>query len=319
MTSTTARTAAPPATKRLGDRVFSGTALGAGITILVLLAAVTFFLVVQGIPGIFADPAQAATTLGNSGGFWPYVGPLVFGTVWASLLALLMAVPLALGIALYITHYAPRALSTALGYAIDLLAAVPSIVYGLWGSFVLAPAVQPVYSWLVDNMGWFPLFAGPVSASGRTILTAAIVLAVMVIPIVTAISREIFLQTPALHEEAALALGATRWEMVRMAVLPFARPGIISGAMLGLGRALGETMAVALVLSATGVITFQLLTSNNPTTIPANIALKFGEAGYGLNVNVLIATGLILFVITFAVNAFARYIVNRRKDFSGAN
>jgi phosphate transport system permease protein len=167
-------------------------------------------------------------------------------------------------------------------------------------------------------MGWFPLFAGTVSSTGRTIFTAAIVLAVMVVPIITAICREIFLQTPVLHEEAALALGATRWEMVRMAVFPFARSGIISASMLGLGRALGETMAVAMVLSISNRVTFQLFTAENPGTIPANIALSFPEA-YGLNINVLIATGLILFIVTFIVNAVARWIVSRRKEFSGAN
>ncbi len=156
------------------------------------------------------------------------------------------------------------------------------------------------------------------SATGRTIFTAAIVLAVMVVPIITAICREIFLQTPVLHEEAALALGATRWEMIRMAVLPFGRSGIVSASMLGLGRALGETMAVAMVLSATGTVTLQLFTSTNPSTIAANIALTFPEA-FGTNINVLIATGLILFVVTFAVNFIARLIVNRRKEFSGAN
>ncbi len=226
--------------------------------------------------------------------------------------------PVSIGIALFISHYAPRRLASILGYIVDLLAAVPSVVFGLWGIGVLAPAVQPVYSWLVDNFGWFPLFAGPVSGTGRTILTAAIVLAVMVLPIMTAINREVFLQTPVLHEEAALALGATRWEMIRTAVLPFGRSGIVSAAVLGLGRALGETMAVAMVLSATGAVTFQLLTSVNPSTIAANIALSFPEA-FGTNVQVLIATGLILFLVTFAVNAFARWIVSRRKEFSGAN
>jgi phosphate transport system permease protein len=141
---------------------------------------------------------------------------------------------------------------------------------------------------------------------------------VMILPIISAISREVFSQAPALHREAALALGATRWEMIKMAVFPFGRSGIVSAAMLGLGRALGETMAVALVLSASGVITFQLFTSTNPSTIPANIALTFPEA-YGTNINVLIATGLILFIVTFAVNALARWIVSRRKEFSGAN
>ena len=147
---------------------------------------------------------------------------------------------------------------------------------------------------------------------------AAIVLAIMVLPIMTAICREVFLQTPVLHEEAALALGATRWEMIKMAVLPFARGGMVSAAMLALGRALGETMAVTMVLSVSGVVTFELLTATNPTTIPANIALQFPEA-YGTGVSLLIATGLVLFVVTFAVNAIARWIVNRRAEFSGAN
>jgi phosphate transport system permease protein len=229
-----------------------------------------------------------------------------------------MALPLAVGIALFISHYAPRRLAQILGYIVDLLAAVPSVVFGLWGIGVLAPAVLPAYTWLADNLGWIPLFAPPVSGTGRTILTAAIVLGVMILPVMTAICREIFIQTPVLHEEAALALGATRWEMITMAVLPFGRPGIISGAMLGLGRALGETMAVAMVLSATGIITINLVSSSNPSTIAANIALSFPEA-YGINVNLLIATGLILFLSTLVVNSIARYIVNRRKDFSGAN
>ncbi|MFE6997484.1 phosphate ABC transporter permease subunit PstC [Microbacterium sp. NPDC057659] len=313
--TTTAKAAAPAATakQRPGDRWFSGAALFAGSMILVTLAAVAVFLVVQSIPGLTATP-EDATILKSD--FWAYVAPLAFGTVWAAALALLFAVPLSIAVALFISHYAPRRLAQGLGYVVDLLAAVPSVVFGIWGIAVLAPAALPVYTWLNQNMGWIPLFDG--NPSGRSILTAAIVLAVMVLPIMTAICREIFLQTPPLHEEAALALGATRWEMIRMAVLPFARGGIVSAAMLGLGRALGETMAVAMVLSASGGITWRLLTAQNPNTIPANIAQTFPEA-YGLSVNVLIATGLILFVVTFLVNAAARWIVNRRKEFSGAN
>jgi phosphate transport system permease protein len=229
-----------------------------------------------------------------------------------------IATPLAIGIALFISHYAPRRVAQTLGYIIDLLAAVPSVVFGLWGIVVLAPFLQPFYTWLVSNVGWFPLFSGPVSGTGRTILTAAIVLAVMCLPIMTAICREVFLQTPRLHEEAALALGATRWEMIRIAVLPFGRAGIISATMLGLGRALGETMAIALVLSPALVVNFFLLTSQNPNTIAANIALQFPEAT-GVSVNALLASGLVLFVVTLAVNSIARYVVNRRKAFSGAN
>jgi len=307
--------ARPKAKQRAGDRVFSTLSVVSGSLILVILAAVAIFLIVQAFPALTAD---SATFTGAPTSFWAYVGPFVFGTIWAAILALAIAVPLSLGIALFITHYAPRRLAVALGYVIDLLAAVPSVVYGLWGALVLAPFVQPFFAWLSDNLGWIPLFGGTVSGTGRTILTVALVLAVMIIPIITAISREIFLQTPKLHEEAALALGATRWEMIQMAVLPFGRPGIVSASMLGLGRALGETMAVALVLSPAAVYSFFLLTSSNPNTIAANIALNFPES-FGIDVNKLIATGLILFIITFVVNFIARLIVNRRKEFSGAN
>ena len=280
-----------------------------------VLAAVAIFLVAESLPAFLANPADISA---DGSGFWGLVGPLVFGTIWAAALALLIALPLSIGIALFISHIAPRKLAQGLGYIIDLLAAVPSVVFGLWGITVLAPAVQPFFVWLVDNLGWIPFFAGPVSGTGRTVLTVAIVLAVMILPIITAIAREVFLQTPRLHEEAALALGATRWEMIQMAVLPFGRPGLISATMLGLGRALGETMAVAMVLSPSVIISFALLQSQNPTTIAANIALNFPEAS-GIGVNVLIGTGLLLFIITLIVNSIARVAINRRKAFSGAN
>jgi phosphate transport system permease protein len=229
-----------------------------------------------------------------------------------------VATPLAVAIALFIGYYAPRRMAQGLGYLVDLLAAIPSIVYGFWGIFWLAPKLVPFYEWLERTLGFIPLFAGPASTTGRTMLTAGLVLAVMILPIVSAISREVFLQVPSLHREAALALGATRWEMIRMAVLPYGRSGVIGGSMLGLGRALGETMAVAIVLSVSGGITFNLISSGNPSTIAANIALEFPESS-GIDINTLIASGLALFVITLAVNMLARAIVNRRADFSGAN
>ena len=314
MTSAVA-TRPPQVKQRPGDRIFSTATIVAGSLILAVLALVAIFLFVQSLPA-FVAPADAFK--GDFTNFWSYVWPLAFGTLWSAFLALIMAIPVAIGIALFISHYAPRKLAQGLGYVVDLLAAVPSVVFGLWGIGVLAPLIQPFYTTLVEWFGWFPLFAGPVSGTGRTILTVAIVLAVMVLPIITAICREVFLQTPVLHEEAALALGATRWEMITMAVLPFGRPGIISAAMLGLGRALGETMAVAMILSPSPDVIFKLLTSQNPTTIAANIALNFPEA-HGVGVNILLATGLVLFIITLAVNMLARYIINRRKAFSGAN
>jgi phosphate transport system permease protein len=311
----TTATASPKARQRPADRIFAGSSLAAGIIILIALVAVAAFLLWQSYPALVADPAELK---GEPESFWAYVAPLVFGTVWSAFLALLMALPLSLGIALFISHYAPRRVAQGLGYIIDLLAAVPSVVFGLWGIKVLAPAVVPLYTWLTENLGWIPLFAPPVSGTGRTVLTVAIVLAVMIIPIITSLCREVFLQTPVLHEEAALALGATRWEMIQMAVLPFGRPGIVSAAMLGLGRALGETMVVAMVLSPAVLITFVVTSSQNSPTIAGNIALNFPEA-HGVGVNALIATGLILFGITLLINSIARAIVNRRKAFSGAN
>ncbi|UXM91953.1 phosphate ABC transporter permease subunit PstC [Paenarthrobacter sp. JL.01a] len=297
---------------RAGDKVFSGAAMAAGCLILAVLFGVALFLVVQAIPALTAAPAD----IQGGHGFFAYIAPIVVGTLIAAVIALVIATPVAIGVALFISHYAPRRLAAGLGYVVDLLAAIPSVVYGAWGAAFLAKEISPAYDWLANNLGWIPIFQGPASATGKTILTAGIVLSVMVLPIITSLSREIFLQTPKLHEEAALALGATRWEMIKMAVLPFGRPGIISAVMLGLGRALGETMAVALVLSS-GVLTASLIQSGNQT-IAAEIALNFPEAS-GLKVNTLIAAGLVLFVITLGVNMIARWIITKHKEFSGAN
>ncbi|MCW2580227.1 MAG: phosphate transporter, inner rane subunit PstC [Blastococcus sp.] len=298
---------------RAGDRIFAGTAKGAGSLILLILAGVAAFLVVESLPAFTAS----AEDIPGEGGLVSYIAPLLFGTVLAAVIALLVATPLAVAIALFITNYAPRRIAQVMGYLVDLLAAVPSIVYGFWGIYWLAPRLVPLYQWLEDNAGFLPFFAGPTSATGRTMLTAGLVLGIMILPIISAISREVFSQAPTLHREAALALGATRWEMIRLAVLPYGRSGVVGGAMLGLGRALGETLAIALVLSVSGGITLNLIGSGNPSTIAANIALDFPEST-GIAVNTLIASGLVLFVITFAVNMLARYVVNRRADFSGA-
>jgi phosphate transport system permease protein len=315
MTSTTdAATGTARPVLQVGDRVFVNLARGAGVLILVVLAGVAVFLIAEAVPALFAP----ADELPGGHTLIAYIAPLVFGTILSSVIALVVATPLGVGVALFISHYAPTRIAQPLAYLVDLLAAVPSIVYGLWGAAVLGPASVGLATWLNTWFGWLPFFAGPVSATGRTMLVAGLVLAVMILPIITAVSREVFRQTPKLHEEAALALGATRWEMIRMAVLPFGRSGVISGAMLGLGRALGETMAVAIVLSVSGGVTFNLISSGNPSTIAANIALQFPESS-GLAVNTLIASGLVLFVITLLVNAAARAIVNRRREFSGAN
>ena len=297
---TSARTAG------LGDRIFEGLALSAGLAILAALAGVFVFLAVKGAPGF----GKAAEVYGpRADNFAEYVVPLVLGTALAAVIALIFAVPLAWGIALVISHYAPRWLATPVAYVVDLLAAVPSVVFGLWGIFVLAPKAAPVYGWLNEHLGWIPFFSGDVSQSGRVIMTAGIVLAIMILPIITAITREVFSRTPLLHQEAALALGATRWEVIRLTVFPYARSGMISAVMLGLGRALGETMAVTMVLSIGGFTNFKLLVAGN-SSIAANIASKYKERSADL-LSVLIATGLVLFLVTFLVNFAARWIVTR--------
>lgn len=291
---------------RRGDAVFAGVARSAGILIMVALAGVAIFLCIEGVPAL---TAHDESTYGADN-IVLYVWPLLFGTLLAAVIAMVVAAPLAIGLALVISHYAPRRVARAVGYLIDLLAAVPSVVYGLWGLSVLAPNIKPVYDWLADNLGWIPLFDGP-STTGRTILTGGLVLAIMALPIITAICREVFVQTPRMHEEAALALGATRWEMIRMTVFPYSRSGVVSAVMLGLGRALGETMAVAMIISvAFGKVTFNLISGQNPSTIAANIALNFGNAS-GTKINVLIFSGLVLFVVSFAVNFLGRWIAAR--------
>jgi len=309
------------------DKTFAGLSGFSASLILVVLAAVATFLLVEAWPALTDASGDVAARIewispdqGES--LLQIIGYLVFGTVLISSVALLIATPLAIGVALFISHYAPRKLAAGLGYLIDLLAAIPSVVYGLWGAIVLIPALQPFYQFMADYFGWIPLFApdstGTVSGTGRVALSASIVLAIMVLPIITAVSREVFLQTPKLHEEAALAMGATRWEMIRMAVFPFGQSGVIGATMLGLGRALGETMAVYMILSPGLSYSFSLLQSGDHNTIASFIALQFPEANSS-GVSALIAMGLALFIITLLVNMVARWVVSRRAEFSGVN
>lgn len=294
----------------LGDRIFHGLALGAGLVILAALAGVFIFLAMKGASG-FTKPSEVYGPHAES--FLGYVFPLLVGTFTASIIALIIAVPLAFGIALVISHYAPRWIATPVAYVIDLLAAVPSVVYGLWGAFYLAKKLVPMHNWLHDTFGGWPVLGalfGEPNAAGRSILTAGIVLAIMILPIITAITREVFSRTPRLHEEAALALGATRWEMIRMTVFPYAKSGMVSGVMLGLGRALGETMAVTMVLSVGFDLSWNIIATSSPTSIAANIALKYKERSADM-LNVLVATGLVLFLLTFLVNFAARWIIGR--------
>jgi len=234
--------------------------------------------------------------------------PLVVGTLVTAAIALVIGVPIAVATALFITELAPRRVRQPLVILVELLAAVPSVVYGLWGIGVLAPALQPVFVWLTEHLGFIPLFAGPASGTGRTILTVAVVLAVMILPIVTALSREVFLQVPRLHEEAALALGATRWEMIRAAVFSHSKGGMVGAVTLGLGRAMGETIAAALVIGSNPQISAKLFGPGY--SMPSVIANEFGESA-GLWRAALVGLGVTLFVITILINLAARGLVNR--------
>ena len=307
--SSQSKTAQQPVSGKNADKVFKGVAYACGILILVVLAAVALFLLFRAWPLIGGDQQANSDTISNfTGG--KASRPLLFGTVLISALALLISFFVSVGIALFISHYAPKKLATALSYVVDLLAAIPSVIYGLWGGLVLVPAIYPFWNWVAKYLGWIPLFAGPAANPSRTVATVAVVLAVMILPIITSMSRDIFLQTPRLQEEAALALGATRWEMVKLAVLPFGKSGVVSASMLGLGRALGETMAVLMILSPGLNYSIKLLQASQNQTIAANIAAQYPEAN-NLGVSVLIGTGLVLFLITFVVNFIARKLTEK--------
>jgi phosphate transport system permease protein len=312
-------TALPRRSRLGGDSIFRFLSTGAGGTVLVIIVAIAAFLIVKAIPALQADKAN----------FWTHfewfpddptnpqfgIPALAFGTLVSSAIALLLAVPVAMGIALCLSHYAHRRLASGLGFLIDLLAAVPSIVFGLWGREYLVGPVRDFSGWLHHYFGWIPLF-GSDGPYGKSYLLGGIVLAIMVLPIVTSLSREVFRQTPKMNEEAALALGATKWEMIRTAVIPYGRPGLIASVMLGLGRALGETIALALTLGG-GFLIGPDIIHNGGNTIAANIANKFGEAS-DTGRGALIASGLVLFAITLVVNMIARAIVYRRREFLGA-
>lgn len=309
----TTTSTAQQSTGKLADRVFRYLATGAGVTILVALAAVAGFLIIQALPALTAGSG----VLGRDVGWFPadkslleVIGPLAFGTVLAAVIALALSVPISVGVALFLTHFSPRRLHGTLSYLVDLLAAIPSVVYGLWGALWLLPQLQPAWDFLADNLGFIPLFAGPAATPPRTVMSVGIVLAVMILPIITSVAREVFTQTPRLNQEAALALGATRWEMIRLVVLPHGRGGVTGAAMLGLGRALGETMAVLMILSPGLTYSFNLLQAGQHQTISANIAAQFPETNE-LGMSALIATGLALFVITLVVNMAARWVVAR--------
>lgn len=301
---------------RRGDVVFRGLTFGAGAFVFVLLTAIAVFLVIKAIPALQANQSNFWTTqqwAASVGDVMFGIAGVLYGTIMTSLLALAMAVPVGLGVAIYITQYAPIRIATWLGYLTDLLAAVPSVVYGLWALLFLLKHMSGITSFMVKYLGWIPLFANPNGVPltySKSIFAAAVILAIMTLPIIAAISREVLRQVDPAQKEAALALGATRWEMIRTAVLPPSRPGIISATMLGLGRALGETIAVAFVIGNNTTITAHVLLPGTGATIASNIANLFGEAD-SIGLSALIASGLVLFVVTLVVNLIARYVILR--------
>lgn len=294
------------------DRIFRSVITGAGVSLFLLLGAIAVFLILKAVPAL------------QSGGFnfftrsdwFPDASPasfgivaLAFGTVLSSALALIISLPVAIGAALFAVELCPKRFQGVIATLVDLLAAVPSVVYGLWAIVVLVPDLMPFERWLNSWFGWIPLLDNTTGAYGRSVFAAAVILAIMILPIISAIAREVFKQVPRANKEAALALGATRWEMIRLAVLPYGRGGLVGAAMLGVGRALGETIAVALVLAATYNVNWHILEPGG-NTIAANIATKFGESGANGR-SALIASGLVLFAITLLVSALARLLVRR--------
>ncbi len=306
-------------TGRYGDRVFRGLAGGSGILVVALVTLVGVFLLWQAVPALARDEASFLTSREWSvSGAHPRFGilELLWTTVTASVIAMAIALPVGVCVALFITQYAPRWLAKPAAGLVDLLAAVPSIIYGLWGVTAFRPAEQPLEDLLADKLGWFPLFSRT-GISGGTIFFIGIVLAIMVLPIVTALSREVFAQTPRAHVEGALALGATHWEMIRTTVLPFGRPGVISAAMLALGRALGETIAVTFIVSTLAPGSqWSWSLFNGGETFASRIANNAAEFDSPQKTGAFISAGLVLFVLTFVVNAVARVVIERRKAFS---
>ena len=313
---------ARPPRRRVGDRAFRATTAAAALLLIGLLVATAVFLVVQSWPslrhyGFFSaltsqrwapSEADAAAATPNPYGILQFV----YGTLLTSVIGMLIAVPVSVALALYITDVAPRRARTPLSYLVDLLAAIPSVVYGFWGIFALVPALKPLVRFLTGTLGRIPgiggVFAGPFF--GVSYFTAGIILAIMVTPIITAICREVFAVAPGSEKEAALALGATRWEMLRMAVLPRSRIGILGAAILGLGRAVGETIAVTMVIG-NNVLSITKSIFGQGATMPSVIANEFTEANQPFHLESLFVVALWLLVIALLVNVVGKAVVGR--------
>ncbi len=295
----------------LGDRVFFWFMTLAALSVFFLLLLIGAFLYFSAAPTI--SQFGWKFLIGNS---WDPVGdefgalPFVFGTLVSSLLAMVLATPLSVGIALFLNEVAPRKLAQLVGFLVEMLAAIPSVVYGLWGVFVLAPWLRTeVQPWFAKWFGFLPLFQGPPYGVGM--MTAGIILAIMVIPTISSLCREVFRAIPRANREAALALGATRWETMRLAVLKSSKTGIFGAVILGLGRALGETMAVTMVIGNRNDISLSLFAPAQ--TMASVIANEYAEATTQLHLSALAEIGLTLFAVTFLINFIARLFIWRVK------
>lgn len=294
---------------RLGDHLFKGGLILTALAIPVLM----LFLVIE----LYSGARLAIDRYGLgfiTGSTWDPVAeqfgaaPLIFGTLLSSFLALLIAVPLSLGVAIFLTEFAPRAIRGPVAFVIELLAAIPSVVYGLWGIFVLIPLLRAsVFPFLRDTLGFLPFFKGPIY--GPSMLAASIILAIMIMPFVMSVAREVLAAVPGSQREAALALGATRWEAVISAIVPYAKSGIAGAVILGLGRALGETMAVTMLIGNTHDISASLFAPGY--TMAAVIANEFAEAATDIHFSTLTYVALVLFAVTVLVNALARLLIWR--------
>ena len=306
--------------KRIGaDVAYRALATGAGLLTLIVLGLIGLFLLWHAWPALrLAGPAFLTTTKWQPDGAAHQFGiaALMYWTVAIAAIALAIAVPISVACALFIYEYAPRALARPLTGLVDLLAAIPSVIYGIWGLFFLEPNLVATSSWLTSNLGFVPILqtTGPNYAGSA--FMAGLVVALMITPILTSVIREVFSETPVAEKEAALALGSSRWGMIRTVVLPFGQGGIIGGTMLGLGRALGETIAVALIISPTTLISIHLLQSG-ANSVAATIALQFGESSQQYGIPALMAAGVALFAITLVVNSLASLIVQRSRSGRG--
>jgi phosphate transport system permease protein len=301
---------------RFTDKLFRGIVTGGGLISLAILGLIGFFLIYNGFEAIrnaglaFLTGFDWVDAVPENGQLATYgVGAMLYGTIVTGILALIMGVPIAVGTALFLSYYAPEWLKKPMVVVVDVMAAIPSIVYGLWGFFVLMPHAEYWAKLIHKYFGFIPFFDMPAPVFTRSPFIAGLVLAIMITPIVTAIAREVFAQTPLERIQAAYALGATKWSMIKAVVFPYGRGGVVGGAMLGLGRALGETVAVYTVLNLVYDIRIEVLLSAGGN-VASMIVNKFGEADF-VELQALMAAGFVLFLVTLIVNFFANYIINK--------